>query len=206
MAIDMAADVLQSGGLVLFPSDTVYVVASLARTGESVSNGLDRLFAVKNRGRGPSFPWLVGSPSDLDVYGTGVTDDARTLAENLWPCGLTIVVRASSAVPRVLAREDGSVALRCSAAPIAAGLIRSCGLPLISTGANSHGNRPPCTYGEVADDVMSSVDFAIEDPAVSLPGRSTIVDCTTRQTSILREGVVSRESVDGALGIVTPFV
>jgi L-threonylcarbamoyladenylate synthase len=205
-AIDRAVGVLKAGGLVLFPSDTVYVLASLARTGSTVSGGLGRLFALKNRGRGPSFPWLVPDAASLDVYGTDVTQQARALAGALWPGGLAVVVRASSAVPRVLAREDGTVSLRCSASPISSGLIRACGLPLVSTGAAPHGQAAPCEFSGVEADVLSAVDFAIRDERIVCPGRSTIIDCTTREPRVLREGIVSHDQIKRALGMEVSLV
>lgn len=147
-AIDGTAAVLRRGGLAIFPTDTVYVAASVARSGQALSGGIERLFQLKRRGRGPSFPWLVASAADLEVYGRDLTDEALMLATCLWPSGLTLVVRASSAVPRALAREDGTVALRCADSPIASGLLHACAAPLICTGANPHGVATPVTYDE----------------------------------------------------------
>lgn len=205
-AIDDAARVLAGGGLALFPTDTVYSIGSLARVGEGVSTGVDRLFAIKRRGRGPSFPWLVESVDDLDVYGMGVVDEARVLAREFWPGGLSIVVRASAAIPRVLAREDGTVALRVSASPVVAALLSVCRAPLVTTGANVHGAHPPKTFKQVDEGILSEVDIALSARGGRGAGPSTIIDCTARIPRILRVGVVGKESIDDVLGIDTELV
>lgn len=205
-AIDDAAKALAQGGLVLFPTDTVYSIGSLARAGENVSTGVDRLFRIKRRGRGPSFPWFIESREDLDVYGTGVTDEARTLADAFWPGGLSIVVRASAAIPRVLAREDGTVALRLSASPIVAALLQVCRAPLVTTGANVHGATPPISFDEVDKKILSKIDVALDARPSKCAGSATIIDCTSRTPRILRAGIVSREEIDEALGIESELV
>lgn len=205
-AIDAAVEALRAGGLVLFPTDTVYSIGSLARAGGAVSPGVDRLFALKHRGRGPSFPWLVRSAADLTVYGTGVTDDARTLAESFWPGELSIVVRASAAIPRVLAREDGTVALRVSASPVVAAIVEACDAPLVSTGANIHGSLPPLSFDEVSKDILDKVDVALDAGAAQCVGPATIVDCTAYATRVLRAGSISRWSIDNAIGVETELV
>jgi L-threonylcarbamoyladenylate synthase len=205
-AIDGTAAVLRRGGLAIFPTDTVYVAASVARSGQALSGGIERLFQLKRRGRGPSFPWLVASAADLEVYGRDLTDEALMLATCLWPSGLTLVVRASSAVPRALAREDGTVALRCADSPIASGLLHACAAPLICTGANPHGVATPVTYDEILSEVKATVDTAVVDPNAACKGRSTIVDCTTRPVRLLREGCVPHGAVNEVLGYEMPFV
>jgi L-threonylcarbamoyladenylate synthase len=205
-AIDRAAQVMADGGIALFPTDTVYTVASLAVKGMHISDGIRRLFEFKRRGFGPSFPWLVDSPEALDTYGMSVPDEARRLAEAFWPGGLGIVVKANSAVPHALTHSNGSIALRQSASPVVSGLLRVLDRPLVSTGANEHGVPAPVSFADVAPNVVGVVDVALDGGEGTCQGRSTLVDCTRTPVSILREGVVSREQLNEALGYVAPLV
>ena len=199
-AIDAAVHVLRSGGLVLFPADTTYVVCSLTRLGGAVSGGVERLFSLKRRGRGPSFPWLISSPAELEVYGMEITDCARVLADTCWPGGLSIVVKASAAIPRILAREDGTVALRNSASPFAAAFLRACGAPLVMTGASVHGAPNPLSFDEVDSKILDQVDIALSVEDADCQGTATIVDCTQAAPRILCEGLVSSEHIESVLG------
>ena len=205
-AIDRAAEVISSGGIALFPTDTVYTVASLAVAGRRISGGVARLRNFKRRGFGPSFPWLVTSAADLDVYGMDVSDDARRLAQAFWPGGLSIVVHASSAVPRSLAHRNGSIALRLSASPVVSAIISLVDRPLVSTGANEHGAPPPTAFSDIVPEILDAVDVALDGGDAEGAGHSTVVDCTGTQPRILREGVVSRAEVDEAMGYRTPLV
>jgi L-threonylcarbamoyladenylate synthase len=204
-AIDAAARALADGGLVLLPADTTYCVVSLARAGSGASAGIRRIVGFKRRPCGPAFPWLVGAKSDLDVYAVGVSDEARMLAEAFWPAGLTIVARASSAVPHMLMREDGTVALRMSSAPVVSGLLNALDRPLVATGANVHGQPAPLAFADVGQGVLDAVDVALEGDG-SCAGRATIVDCTHGEAVILRDGVVPRELIEERLGHATPLV
>jgi L-threonylcarbamoyladenylate synthase len=205
--IDAVARVIREGGLAVFPTESVYCMGSISRSGGSVSGGVERLFELKRRGRGPSFPWLVSSVADLDVYGTNVTDEARALAEAFWPGSLSIVVKASAAVPRLLARQDGTVALRVSASPVVAALLQVAKAPLICSGASVHGASAPVSFGQVSRRIVDAADIAL-DAGLGYEGEGfvTIVDCTAEEPRVLREGVYSREDVDEALGIETPLV
>lgn len=204
-AVDCAAHALASGGLALIPTDTTYCVCSLARSGVEESGGIGRLMGFKDHATGPSFPWLVSSADDLDVYGRSVSDAARLLAERFWPGGLSLVVKASAAVPRVLTRKDGTISLRLSASPVVSGILRALDRPLVSTGANVHGAPPPLAYGELDPAIIAAVDVALDGGACCV-GRSTIVDCTQEPAIILRDGIVSREDIDDVLGYQTPLV
>lgn len=205
-AIDRAAEVMSSGGIALFPTDSVYTVASLAVSGMRISDGIRRLYEFKQRGFGPSFPWLIPSAEALDTYGISVSDDARKLAEAFWPGGLTIVVLANSAVPHALMHSGGSIALRQSASPVVAGLLHVLERPLVSTGANEHGVPNPVAFDEVDPAIVDTVDVALDGGDEGCQGRSTVIDCTRGPVRILREGIVSIDQLNEALGYQIPLV
>lgn len=205
-ALDRAAEALSEGGIALFPTETVYVIGSLVRTGAQASAGVGRLIDFKRRGGAPSFPWLVSSHADLDTYGTALSDEAYRLAEKFWPGGLALVVQASSAIPRSLTREDGTISLRLSSSPVVSGLLGILDKPIVSSGANFHGHPSPLDFGDVDPEILAAVDVALDAGTGESTGRSTIVDCSHGPAVVLREGVVSREEIDDALGYRTPLV
>ena len=205
-AIESAARALAEGGLVLFPSDTCYIVGSLARVGMQVSAGIDRLLGFKSLRGGPSFPWLVSDPDRLDIYGTEISDEARTLAAAFWPGALTLVVKASAAVPRSLVRRDGAIGLRVSTSPIVSALLHTLERPIVTTGARVPGAPNPLSFDQVDPRIVEAADVVIDGGSADCQGRSTIVNCSHGPAHILREGIIAREDIDAALGYRTPLV
>lgn len=205
-AVESAAAALTDGGLVLFPTDTCYIVGSLARSGSRISAGIDRLLGFKSIRGGPTFPWLVNAIDKLDTYGTAISDEARVLAEAFWPGALTLVVKASAAIPRSLVRRDGAIGLRVSPSPIVSALLHTLDRPIVSTGARLAGGPTPLSLEQVDPRIADAVDVVIDGGPMENGGRSTVVNCSHGPAHILREGLISRAEVDGALGYRTPLV
>lgn len=132
---DEAARALAVGNAVIFPTDTVFGLG----VSVSAAPGPQLLYDLKHRDAGKPVAWLVEGPEALDVYGRDVPAYARRLAETFWPGGLTLVVRASDAVPAAFQSPAGTIGLRMPASEAALGLIRAAGCPLAVTSANLSG-------------------------------------------------------------------
>lgn len=132
---DEAARALADGNAVIFPTDTVFGLG----VSVSAAPGPQLLYDLKHRDAGKPVAWLVEGPEALDVYGRDVPAYARRLAETFWPGGLTLVVRASDAVPAAFQSPAGTIGLRMPASEAALGLIRAAGCPLAVTSANLSG-------------------------------------------------------------------
>ena len=132
---DEAARALAAGGAVVFPTDTVFGLG----VSVGAAAGPQLLYDLKHRDAGKPVAWLVEGPEALDVYGEDVPAYARRLAEAFWPGGLTLVVRASDAVPPAFQSPAGTIGLRMPASEAALGLIRAAGCPLAVTSANLSG-------------------------------------------------------------------
>lgn len=132
---DEAARALAVGNAVVFPTDTVFGLG----VSVSAAPGPQLLYDLKHRDAGKPVAWLVEGPEALDVYGRDVPAYARRLAETFWPGGLTLVVRASDAVPAAFQSPAGTIGLRMPASEAALGLIRAVGCPLAVTSANLSG-------------------------------------------------------------------
>lgn len=135
LALEEATRALAVGNAVVFPTDTVFGLG----VSVSAAPGPQLLYDLKHRDAGKSVAWLVEGPEALDVYGRDVPAYARRLAETFWPGGLTLVVRASDAVPAAFQSPAGTIGLRMPASEAALGLIRAAGCPLAVTSANLSG-------------------------------------------------------------------
>ncbi len=200
LAIDDVAEDLLRGALALYPTETVYGIGVAVHTATGVSAGYPRIFSLKQRNRTQTVPWLVDNVSDLETYAVGVDDDTLRLAERFWPGALTLIVHASSAVPKSLQAGDGTVALRVSRSPVVAALIRACGCPLATTSANTHGQPAPVSFSEVEPRILEGVDVAIDGGATMCGEASTIVSCLGPSPRILREGAITSAQIAEALG------
>lgn len=135
LALKEATRALAAGNAVVFPTDTVFGLG----VSVGAAAGPQLLYDLKHRDAGKPVAWLVEGPEALDVYGRDVPAYARRLAETFWPGGLTLVVRASDAVPAAFQSPAGTIGLRMPASEAALGLIRAAGCPLAVTSANLSG-------------------------------------------------------------------
>lgn len=202
--IEAAAACLRAGGLALLPTETVYGigVSIAAFPGDelpAIDTGYRRIFTLKRRDTAQTVPWLVAGPEALDEYGEEVDVRARALAEAFWPGALTIIVKASSAVPAFMRAADGTVGLRASADPAIQALIAACASPLAVTSANTHGAPAPTAFSGVEPCVLAGVDVALDAGATVCRDASTIVSFTTGELRILRQGAISAARVKAAL-------
>lgn len=193
--VSRAAEVLRAGGVAVLPTDSVYGICCAALPGNPAHG---RIFEVKRRDRAQTLPWFVADPSDLDVYGADVPAWARRLAAGLWPGALTIVVRASAAVPPEYAQASPggpTIALRVPGSELDRALVRALGCPVAQTSANLHG-APSATSGAGLDPAIAgAVDLVVDAGPAPVGVASTIVDATGPEPCVLRAGAVSGDEV-----------
>ena len=225
LALEEATRALAVGSAVVFPTDTVFGLG----VSVSAAAGPQLLYDLKRRDAGKPVAWLVEGPEALDVYGEDVPAYARRLAEAFWPGGLTLVVRASDAVPAAFQSPAGTIGLRMPASEAALGLIRAAGCPLAVTSANLSGAadtaraedldralvaRTAGLYlpgGVAAAGIASgcaeatpsaSARFAAADRLVPPPASgtaSTVLDCTGEAPRVLRAGALTLDDLKGCL-------
>lgn len=225
LALEEATRALAVGNAVIFPTDTVFGLG----VSVSAAPGPQLLYDLKHRDAGKPVAWLVEGPEALDVYGRDVPAYARRLAETFWPGGLTLVVRASDAVPAAFQSPAGTIGLRMPASEAALGLIRAAGCPLAVTSANLSGAadtaraedldralvaRTAGLYlpgGVAAAGIASgcaeatpsaSARFAAGDRLVPPPASgtaSTVLDCTGEAPRVLRAGALTLDDLKGCL-------
>jgi len=194
-ALEAAARVLDGGGVVAVPTDTVYGLA--ARVDRPV--GAAAIFTVKGRPPDVALPVLIGRWRQLHEVAASWPKQASVLASRFWPGALTVVVRARPEVGAVLGGDGTTVGIR---RPAHKGVRKLCQLagPLAVTSANRHG-EPPCTTAEQVVAALSgdrSVALVLDDgPCDDEP--STVVDCTVSPPTCLREGAIPWSWIEASL-------
>ncbi|MEI7814758.1 MAG: L-threonylcarbamoyladenylate synthase [Coriobacteriia bacterium] len=189
--INLAATVLRDGGLVVFPTETVYGIGALADS----KFGAQEIFEVKVRPLDKPLPWLVENEDALDTYGVDIPDYAHRLAHAYWPGPLTLVVRASERVGKDFRAPDGTVALRSPDHEVIVELIQSSGGPIIATSANTTGNPAPGCYEDVEIRILQAADLCLDGGETEHQQASTVVLCTGAEPMVLREGAIPAEQI-----------
>ncbi len=195
--IARAGDILRAGGLVAFPTETVYGLGADATSAQAVAG----IYAAKER---PRFNPLIAHLPDLDAaLREGVFDAAALrLARSFWPGPLTLVVpRAETGSVCDLARAGlDTVALRVPGHPVAQRLLRAAGRPVAAPSANPSGRVSPTRAAHVARDLSGRIDALIDGGSTEVGLESTIVACLGGAPRLLRPGGIARESIEAALG------
>ena len=181
-------EILRAGGVIVFPTDTVYGLGADAFNAEAVN----RVYAIKQRPRHLPFPVLVADVAQLALLTEQVGGIVAFLAERFWPGGLTLVVRKSATLPAHLSSDTG-VAVRLPNHPIPRSLIRGLGKPIVGTSANLSGAPAASTAEEAETQLGSAVDLVIDGGESSENRESTIVDITGASPVVLRHGIIAPE-------------
>ncbi len=189
--INLAANVLRSGGIVVFPTETVYGIGASASSGI----GPQEIIDIKRRPQHKAIPWLVEDENALDVYGIDVPDYARQLARQFWPGALTIVVKAADVVGKEFRDSRGTVALRCPDHEVVQELIRASGSALVATSANTSGTPAPGAFVEIEDRIIAAADLTLDGGETRHGIASTVVDCTGDEPEVLRAGAIPPEAL-----------
>jgi L-threonylcarbamoyladenylate synthase len=198
--IARAVEVLRAGGLVAFPTETVYGLGADARNVDA----LRQLYEVK--GRPSEHPVIVhfARPDQLDEWGVQIPDAARALTRAFWPGPLTVVVRRSAAVPDEVTGGLDTVGLRVPAHPVAHELLEAFGGGLAAPSANRFGRVSPTTAAAVRAELGDVVPVVLDGGASAVGVESTIVDCSTDDLRVLRLGGVTAEDLRQCLGVDLP--
>jgi L-threonylcarbamoyladenylate synthase len=197
-AIEEAAEVLRRGGLVAFPTETVYGLGANALDASAVA----RIFAAKGR---PSYnPLIVHVPSEAAARElvSDWPESASRLARAFWPGPLTLVLPKQAAIPDIVTAGLDSVALRVPAHPVALALLRATRLPLAAPSANRSMALSPTTAQHVARSLGDRVDLVLDGGPTTVGIESTVVDLRGPQPSILRPGLLGAREIEPVVGVL----
>ncbi len=195
-AIADAARCLAAGGLVAFPTETVYGLGADATDGKAIA----RLYAAKGR---PSFNPLIAHVADIAAARAAAefNDDAERLAAAFWPGPLTLVLprRADCPVAELATAGLDSIAVRVPNHPVARGILRALGRPVVAPSANRSGHVSPTTAAHVLSDLRGRIDLILDGGPTTVGIESAIVACLDRPM-LLRPGGAPRDAIERALG------
>jgi L-threonylcarbamoyladenylate synthase len=192
-AINHAADVLNHGGLVAFPTDTVYGLAALPFKEEYV----EALFAAKGRNNTRAVAILIAEYPDLKMVVAQFNEKADRLAHHFWPGPLTLVVPKLPILPDALS-SDGTIGVRMPDHPFALSLLRKIG-PLAVTSANISGQDNANSADEVYQQLNGRVHLILDGGKTTGGVPSTVVDCLSPSLTMLRQGPITLEELNAAL-------
>jgi L-threonylcarbamoyladenylate synthase len=198
--IARAVEALRNGGLVAFPTETVYGLGADAAN----IDALARLYAVKGRPLEHPVIVHVGAPDLLDQWAADVPGGARRLADALWPGPLTIVVQRASRVPDAVTGGGDTVGVRVPDQRVALALLTAFGGGIAAPSANRFGRVSPTSADDVRADLGDDVDVVLDDGPCSVGVESTIIDYSGPEPLILRPGGVSRERIAELVGKPVP--
>ena len=193
-ALAEAVAVLRGGGLVAFPTETVYGLGADACSAEAVGG----IFAAKGRPADNPLIVHVQSLEAAETVTAWISPVARQLARRWWPGPLTLVLEADPTLPSVTTGGLATVAVRVPAHPVALALLRAAGMPVAAPSANRSGRPSPTTAQHVLDDLGASVDLILDGGPASVGLESTVVDARGDLPVVLREGAVTREQLGAA--------
>ncbi|AIS51356.1 threonylcarbamoyl-AMP synthase Sua [Thermoanaerobacter kivui] len=196
--IDFAAEVIRKGGLVAFPTETVYGIGANSFDIEAVK----KIFIAKGR---PQDNPLILHIADIEVVydlTLHVPEKAKVLMERFWPGPLTLIFKKSDKVPSVNTAGMDTVAIRMPSNKIAHLLIKRAGVPISAPSANVFGKPSPTDASHVIEDLYGKIDVIIDGGKCDVGVESTVLDLTEKVPVILRPGAVTVEMLKGLIGDV----
>ena len=196
--IDEAAAVIKRGGLVAFPTETVYGLGANALDAEAVAG----IFSTKKRPLDDPLIVHISRNEDLDRLVLGVPDKARRLMEKFWPGPLTVVLKKTALVPDIVTTGLDTVAVRMPSGSIALELIQSSGTPIAAPSANLFGKPSPTTALHVLADMGEQLEMVIDGGDTDIGIESTVVTFDGDKAMVLRPGGTTVEEIEEVIGKV----
>lgn len=184
--IGIGAKLLRNGGLVAFPTETVYGIAANLLDKAAIA----RLHKVKKRPSGKPYTVHIASASQIKDMGCTVTKEAKTLIDRFWPGPLTIILKSKKGKKIGFRMPDNNVALA---------LIKEAAVPVVAPSANISGHSAPKTAKEVLKELAGKIDIVIDAGHTDIGIESAVVDLSVKHPKVLREGAIGAKKI---LGII----
>lgn len=194
-----AGEILKKGGLVAFPTETVYGLGADALNKEAAA----KIYAAKGRPSDNPLIVHIADMDDLEQVAGVIPDEAYVLAKHYWPGPLTMIFEKTDIVPYGTTGGLDTVAVRMPSDPAALEVIRAGGGFIAAPSANTSGRPSPTTADHVEEDLSGKIDMILDGGAVEIGVESTILDMTVRPPMILRPGKVTKEMLEELIGEVS---
>jgi L-threonylcarbamoyladenylate synthase len=194
--IEEAASVIRNGGLVIFPTETVYGLAANALD----TNAVRRVFDAKRRPLTAPLPIQVGDKTLLAEVTDELSDVALSLAERYMPGPITLVVSKGPGVSDLVSSGGKTVGVRIPDDPVALALLRAVGGPIVATSANLSEQNAPTSADEAIRQIGDWVDIVLDAGPCKHGVASTVIDTTVSPPRIVRQGAISGEEIRKVIG------
>lgn len=198
-AVKKGAEIIKKGGLVAFPTETVYGLGASVFNSYSIA----KIFEVKNR---PYFDPLIVHISDfsqLNLLVLKVNPKAKKLMKKFWPGPLTIILPKSKIVPDIVTAGLKTVAIRMPSHPVAQALIQASEVPIAAPSANPFGYLSPTTAQHVKNQLAGKIELILDGGKCNLGIESTVIYVKNNEASVLRYGAIPLEDIEKVIGKVT---
>jgi len=190
-AIGQAAEVIRGGGVVAYPTETVYGLGALALHEAAA----EQIYGLKQRQRYKPLSILIEDPSELEGLVQTIPNSARALMARFWPGPLTLLFLVAGHLPSILTGRGGKLGVRVSSHPVARELVRAVGAPITATSANRSG-APSCRTGEeVLGQLGGQLELILDGGLTPGSEGSTIADVTVEPPKIIRVGAIPADEV-----------
>lgn len=190
---DEAADFIKHGGVVAFPTETVYGLGANVFDEEAIK----KIFAAKGRPNDNPLIAHIADVSKISLLASNITESARQFIEAFFPGSLTIVLPKSERVPLIATAGLQTVGVRMPKHKLANDFLKACDVPLVAPSANLSGKPSPTTWQAVFEDLNNKIDCILQGEQTEVGLESTVVDCTSKVPLILRAGAVTLEQLQG---------
>lgn len=195
--IARAADILAGGGIIAYPTETFYGLGADATNEKAI----EKIFAAKGRNFKNPISLIIGKPDDIHPLVKDIPVSAKKLMDAFWPGALTIVFQASDKISPLLTAGSGKIGLRVSSHPLALKIVQKLKRPLTATSANQSG-APECSdASDVIAQIGDKIDAIVNGGQTEGGKASTLVDITCDPPVILREGVISRKTIEKCIDL-----
>ncbi len=189
--VEEGISILKRGGIVAFPTDTVYGLGA----GANIHQAVEQIYRAKKRSFNMALPLLLANIAQIAEVAHPVPQIAWVLADKFLPGGLTLVLYKSESVPDIITAGGMTVAVRVPAHPVPVALTQGLGSPIVGTSANISGSPSSLTADEIRSQFGGEIDLIIDGGQCPGGRESTIVDVTGETPIVLREGAISREEL-----------
>jgi L-threonylcarbamoyladenylate synthase len=194
----LAAEVIQAGGVIVYPTETLYGIGANAWDGAAIA----KVRVIKRREGQKPILVIVKDEAQLAMLTNDINEEARLLIRNFWPGPLTLVFNATKEVPAVLSQGSGTIGVRIPSSTVCLRLLALCGCPLTSTSANLSGGPSLHEVTDIRRAIPRGVDLFLDAGRLTPTLPSTVLDVTVSPPQIVREGAVSLEAIQKVIPTV----
>ena len=192
-----AGEILRAGGLVAYPTETVYGLAASAFN----LNSITRVFDAKGRPHGQPLPVQIAGIAEVETLARDIPQAAQTLIARFFPGPLTLIFRRQPSVSLLITGGGDTVGLRMPDHAVALGVLRAFGGPLVCPSANLTGRRAAMSASDVQEDLDGKIDLILDGGPTTDRTPSTVLDITMEPAQLVREGKISRAELEAFLAI-----